>query len=131
MLIARSLLRVCIDAAFRLALERRAARGIGELATLRRRVGLDDAVPDGLPEPYSLQLSGDYVGAAAAWKALSRPYDSALALADADEEEPMRQAFDELQQLGARPAAAWRRRNIERSSSCFRPLLSWPLLEKD
>jgi DNA-binding CsgD family transcriptional regulator len=94
------------EAVFQLALERGAARGTGELAILRRRVGLEDEVPNDLPEPYALQLSGDYVGAAAAWKALGRPYDAALALADGDEEQSLRQAFDELQQLGARPAAA-------------------------
>jgi DNA-binding NarL/FixJ family response regulator len=33
------------------------------------------------------------------------PYEAALALADADEEEPLRQALEELQRLGARPAA--------------------------
>ncbi|MGA8721311.1 MAG: helix-turn-helix transcriptional regulator, partial [Solirubrobacteraceae bacterium] len=34
------------------------------------------------------------------------PYEAALALADADAEEPLRRAYDELQVLGARPAAA-------------------------
>ncbi|MDX6481606.1 MAG: hypothetical protein QOG85_2116 [Gaiellaceae bacterium] len=94
------------DAAFQLALERGAARPIGELATLRKRAGLDDGVPENPPQPYALQLSGDYAGAATAWNALSRPYDAALALADADEEEPLRQALAELQRLGARPAAS-------------------------
>ena len=37
---------------------------------------------------------------------LGCPYEAALALADADEEEPLRQALEELQRLGARPAAA-------------------------
>ena len=66
--------------------------GDRELASLRKRAGLDDEVPDGVPEPYSLQLEGDHVGAAAAWDALGCPYEAALALADADEEEPLRQA---------------------------------------
>src|SRR5204862_4281888 len=34
------------------------------------------------------------------------PYEAALALADADEEDPLRQALGQLQRLGARPAAA-------------------------
>jgi DNA-binding NarL/FixJ family response regulator len=51
-------------------------------------------------------LSGDYAGAAAAWEALNHPYDAALALADADDEELLRRALDELQLLGAAPAAA-------------------------
>jgi hypothetical protein len=39
------------------------------------------------------------------WTEPSCPYEAALALADADEEEPLR-ALDELQRLEARPAAA-------------------------
>jgi DNA-binding CsgD family transcriptional regulator len=34
------------------------------------------------------------------------PYEAALALADADEEEPLRRSLEELQRLEARPAAA-------------------------
>ena len=94
------------DAVFRLALERRGSRAIGELASLRKRAGLQDELPDSVPEPYSLQLAGDHVGAAAAWDALGCPYEAALARADADEEEPLRQALGQLQRLGARPAAA-------------------------
>jgi len=94
------------DAAFRLALERRGPRAIGELACLRKRAGLEDEAPDGVPEPYSLQLAGDHVGAAAAWEALGCPYEAALALADAGEEAPLRLALEGLQRLGARPAAA-------------------------
>jgi DNA-binding CsgD family transcriptional regulator len=94
------------DAAFQLALERRGARAIGELASLRKRAGLEDEVPDGVPEPYSLQLDGDHQGAAAAWDALGCPYEAALALADAGQEEPLRLALERLQRLGARPAAA-------------------------
>jgi DNA-binding NarL/FixJ family response regulator len=45
------------------------------------------------------------VGASQAWRALDCPYDAALALVDADDEPALRQAHDELVQLGARPAA--------------------------
>jgi DNA-binding CsgD family transcriptional regulator/tetratricopeptide (TPR) repeat protein len=90
---------------FRLATERRMPRAIGELACLRRRAGLEVEVPDDVPEPYSLQLEGDYERAAAAWDALGCPYEAALALADADQEEPLRRALETLQQLDARPAA--------------------------
>jgi DNA-binding CsgD family transcriptional regulator/tetratricopeptide (TPR) repeat protein len=94
------------DAAFRLALERRGPRAIGELACLRKRAGLEDEIPNGVQPPYSLQLDGDHQGAAAAWDALGCRYEAALALADADEEEPLRLALERLQRLGARPAAA-------------------------
>jgi DNA-binding NarL/FixJ family response regulator len=40
------------------------------------------------------------------WREIGCPYESALARADADTEEPLRQALEELQALGARPAAA-------------------------
>ena len=57
-------------------------------------------------EPYALQRTGDPTGAADLWRELGCPYEAALALADADEEEPLRRALEELQRLDARPAAA-------------------------
>ena len=44
--------------------------------------------------------------AAHLWTELDSPYEASLALADADTEEPLRQALAELEALGARPAAA-------------------------
>ena len=117
------------DAAFRLALERRGARAIGELASLRKRAGLDDEVPDGVPEPYSLQLEGDHVGAAASLGALGCQYEAALALAQADDEEPLRQAHDVLQRLGA-PAGGRDRRaapaGARRARTAPRPAAEHP-----
>jgi DNA-binding NarL/FixJ family response regulator len=52
-----------------------------------------------------LQLAGDWAGAAERWRGLGCPYEAALALADAEEEAPLRRALEELQRLGARPAA--------------------------
>ena len=40
------------------------------------------------------------------WRELGCPYEAAMALADADAEELLRRAYDDLQALGARPAAA-------------------------
>ena len=57
-------------------------------------------------EPYALQLAGEWTRAAELWREIGCPYEAALALADADEEEALRRALDELQRLGARPAAA-------------------------
>jgi ATP/maltotriose-dependent transcriptional regulator MalT len=92
------------DAAFQLALERRAPWVTGELAALRRRAGIEDDA-DGA-DPFALELAGEWHAAAAAWQSLGRPYDRALALAGADEEEPLREALDLCTQLGARPLAA-------------------------
>ncbi|HEY7629080.1 MAG TPA: AAA family ATPase [Thermoleophilaceae bacterium] len=80
---------------------------VGELACWRRRAGLQDDLPAAAAaHPYALSLAGDWAGAAAWWRELGCPYEAALALADADEEGPLRQALEELQALGARPAAA-------------------------
>jgi hypothetical protein len=51
-------------------------------------------------------MSGDWARAAALWTEIGRPYEAALALADADEEDALRRSLDQLQGLGARPAAA-------------------------
>ncbi|MGZ5306455.1 MAG: helix-turn-helix domain-containing protein [Actinomycetota bacterium] len=79
---------------------------IGELAYWRWRAGIEEAVPEQAAEPYAVQIAGDWGRAAELWTDLGCPYEAALALADADEEEPLRGALDELQRLGARPAAA-------------------------
>ena len=79
---------------------------IGELAYWRWRAGIEEAVPEQAAEPYAVQMAGDWSRAAELWTDLGCPYEAALALADADEEEPLRRALDELQHLGARPAAA-------------------------
>jgi DNA-binding CsgD family transcriptional regulator len=77
----------------------------GELADWRRRAGLDGEVPAVVAKPYALQAAGQWAQAAERWRATGCPYEAALALADADEEEPLRRALEELQRLGARPAA--------------------------
>jgi DNA-binding CsgD family transcriptional regulator/tetratricopeptide (TPR) repeat protein len=79
---------------------------LGELAVWRRRAGLDEPAPADAAEPYASELAGDWYSAAAQWTALGAPYEAALALADGDDEDALRQALDELQRLGAAPAAA-------------------------
>jgi DNA-binding CsgD family transcriptional regulator len=88
-----------------LAVERKWGSLAGELAGWRRRVGLGSEVPAEVAEPYALQLAGDWALAAERWRELGCPYEAALALADAEEEAPLRRALEELQRLGARPAA--------------------------
>jgi DNA-binding CsgD family transcriptional regulator len=94
------------ESALQLALDRKAGSLIGELAQWRRRAGIDEPTPAGVAEPYASQLAGDWERAAELWSQLGSPYEAALALADADEEEPQRRALDELQRLELRPAAA-------------------------
>ena len=77
----------------------------GELTVWRRRAGLGGEVLAEVGEPDALQLAGDWACASDRWRELGCPYEAALALADAEEEAPLRLALEELQRLGARPAA--------------------------
>jgi tetratricopeptide (TPR) repeat protein len=94
------------ESAIELARRYDASLALGELALWRRRAGLDEPVPAGAAEPYATQLGGDSQTAAARWIELGAPYDAALALADGDDEDALRRALDEVQRLGAEPAAA-------------------------
>ncbi len=101
------------DRAMASALKRRDLNVVGELAAWRRRAGFDlpadlasDLAAEPAAEPYSAQLAGDWGTAAAFWDDSGCPYEAALARADSGEEDELRRALDELQQLGARRAAA-------------------------
>jgi DNA-binding CsgD family transcriptional regulator/tetratricopeptide (TPR) repeat protein len=95
------------DAAFALALDRQEPWAVGELACWRWRTGVRDEFRAELAaEPYRLSLTGDWRAAAERWRTIGCPYEAALAMADADDEVALRGAVDELQSLGARPAAA-------------------------
>jgi DNA-binding CsgD family transcriptional regulator/tetratricopeptide (TPR) repeat protein len=95
------------DAALALALDRKNPWIVGEVAYWRWRAGLEDELAAGLAaEPYASSIAGDWNGAADWWRATGCPYEAALALVDADDEAALRQAIEELQALGARPAAA-------------------------
>ncbi|HYY64567.1 MAG TPA: hypothetical protein VE688_08135, partial [Gaiellaceae bacterium] len=94
------------DRVFADALEHGGPWPLHELAFWRWRAGLDaPPLPD--PEhPYALQIAGAWARAAERWTAIGCPYEAALALADADAEEPLRRALAELERLGAEAAAA-------------------------
>jgi DNA-binding CsgD family transcriptional regulator len=94
------------DAALALALDRRASWVAGELAYWRWQAGVRDRLPAELvAEPFRLSIAGDWERAAQRWREIGCPYQAALALADGNEG-ALREAFDQLQALGARPAAA-------------------------
>jgi DNA-binding CsgD family transcriptional regulator len=78
----------------------------GELACWRARAGIVEPAPESVAEPYRLELAGDYAGAARLWTEIGCPYDAALALAGAGNVESLRASLNELQSMGARPAAA-------------------------
>jgi DNA-binding CsgD family transcriptional regulator len=94
------------EAAFELAQRRGDGWPIGELAYWRWRAGIEEKTPPGAAEPYARQIAGDWSRAADLWAELGCPYEAALALADADDDAALRRALEELQRLGARPAAA-------------------------
>jgi DNA-binding CsgD family transcriptional regulator len=89
-----------------LACELKAPWLVGELGAWRRRAGLEVKISTEAAEPFALQLAGHPTEAAQLWRHLGCPYESALALADTDEEEPLRRAHAELQALDAGAAAA-------------------------
>jgi class 3 adenylate cyclase/tetratricopeptide (TPR) repeat protein len=92
--------------AFELAQRNRVAWPLGELAYWRWRAGLESEAPEGAAEPYAVQIAGDWARAAELWTQIGCPYEAALALADADDDDAVRRALDELRRLGAEPAAA-------------------------
>ena len=94
------------DVTFELAQRREVPWFIGELAYWRWRAGIKEDVPRGAPELCRLELAGDWRRAAAMWAELGCPYEAALALADADDHDTVRRGLEQLQQLGAKPAAA-------------------------
>jgi ATP/maltotriose-dependent transcriptional regulator MalT len=102
----REAMHAATDLLFPVFVERRWGWVAGELAYWRRCAGIDEPIPAGIAEPYALQLAGEWARAAGLWRELGYPYEAALALAEADAEEPLRQAHEELQELGARHTAA-------------------------
>jgi DNA-binding CsgD family transcriptional regulator len=102
----REAVRKETDAALELAIRRRSRWTIGELACWRRRAGVEDEIPEPVAEPYAAELAGEWWRAAELWTELECPYEAALALAEADDDDALRRALGELQRLGAQPAAA-------------------------
>ena len=98
--------RDATDTTRALAVRMRSGRIVGELEVWRRRSGIDEASSAIAVEPYALELAGQPTRAAAQWAELGLPYEAALARAAAETEEELRRSLDELNRLGARPAAS-------------------------
>jgi DNA-binding CsgD family transcriptional regulator len=77
----------------------------GAVAVWLRRLASPRLLEGEVAEPYRLLLDGDPVGAAHAWTRLGSPYETALALADAPDEDALREALGIVIGLGAQPAA--------------------------
>jgi len=86
----------------------------GELALWLWRAGAFATPPTDIAEPYALEISGDWRGAAQAWQALGCPYEQANALASGGGEQQQLEALTIMERLGATAAAnALRRRMRE------------------
>jgi DNA-binding CsgD family transcriptional regulator len=78
---------------------------VGELAYWLWRVGALADPPPGAAEPYAAQIAGEPERAARLWADLGCPYEAAIALAETDEPEQILRALEQLNRLGAWPAA--------------------------
>lgn len=95
------------DAALALARDCRAPWVAGQLAYWRWQAGHHDELPAGaLAEPYRLSITGKWAQAAKLWMEIGCPYEAALAVAESDDQLAVRQAIDQLVELGAGPAGA-------------------------
>ena len=88
----------------------------GSLAIWLPRLGqapsISGADPSSLPEPYALEIAGNWPEAAAAWERFGRTYDAALARLACEDEAVLRQALAALDDLGAQATAAAARRRM-------------------
>jgi DNA-binding CsgD family transcriptional regulator/tetratricopeptide (TPR) repeat protein len=94
-----------VQSAYELVRRRQDPRMKGELAAWLWRVGTLDPHPADIAEPYALEISGDWQGAARSWEALGCPYEHANMLGWYGGEAEQREALKILEQLGATPAA--------------------------
>lgn len=94
------------ETALGLAVSRDSSWFVGQLCDWRRRAGLTDDPPVERAAPFAALAAGDWQTAAEFWRGVGRPYETALALGEADDEETLRESLDALQGLGARATAA-------------------------
>jgi DNA-binding CsgD family transcriptional regulator/tetratricopeptide (TPR) repeat protein len=83
----------------------------GEVGFWMWRAGAIDGPPERAAEPYALQISGNWEGAANAWRQIGCPYEVAMALADGPREAKL-EALEILDKLGGRPLADVIRRDL-------------------
>ena len=96
-----------LRASYEVALGKPRAWLLGELAYWRWKLGDLKEAPEGLARPFALQIGGQPLEAAEAWRALDCPYEAARARAESDDETALKTALAELDRLGARPLAGF------------------------
>jgi DNA-binding CsgD family transcriptional regulator/tetratricopeptide (TPR) repeat protein len=91
--------------AYELARNQRDAWAKGMLAVWLWRAGALERIPTDIAEPYALEISGDWQGAARVWQRLACPFERASMLGWYGGESAQREALAVYEQLGAAPAA--------------------------
>jgi DNA-binding CsgD family transcriptional regulator len=87
---------------------------LGSVAIWASRLGARLDLPADLPEPYALEIAGDWHGAAASWERLGRTYDAALTrIFSCTDDGELRASLTALDDLGARATAAAARRRMK------------------
>ena len=108
--------RACREAreAYEQALGRTDLWRLGSVAIWLSRLGANFDLLVDLPEPYALEIAGDWQGAAAAWERIGRTYDAALTrIFCCSDDAELRVALGVLDGLGARGTAAAARRRMK------------------
>jgi DNA-binding CsgD family transcriptional regulator/tetratricopeptide (TPR) repeat protein len=79
---------------------------LGEIGRWLARAGRIDAAPAGAVDPFARWTDGDHLGAAAGFRRMGCPYEAASALADAGDNDSLREALATFERLGAAPMAS-------------------------
>jgi DNA-binding CsgD family transcriptional regulator/tetratricopeptide (TPR) repeat protein len=101
-----------VQPAYELARHRDDRRMKGELAVWLWRVNALSQPPTDIEEHYALEISGDWCGAARAWRKLGGRYEHATILACYGGESELREALVILEELGAGPMAGAVRKRL-------------------
>jgi tetratricopeptide (TPR) repeat protein len=106
-----------VQPAYELVCQRRDPRMKGELAAWLARVDALEQHPTDIPEPYALEISGDWRGAARAWKELRCLYEHASVLAWYGSEARAARGARHPRQIGCGSARCHRAKTSARTRS--------------
>jgi DNA-binding CsgD family transcriptional regulator len=99
--------------AYHVALGRTDLWKLGSVAIWASRLGARVDTAADLPEPYALEIAGDWKGAVASWERLGRTYDAALTrIFCCTDDGELRASLAVLDDLGARATAGAARRRM-------------------